>query len=152
MAVRIIIFLILNFLALAIGGLSTSQGVSSDWYFGLNQAPWTPPGWVFGFAWTSIMLCFSIYMAQAWNLIEHKKELIALYLFQWMLNTGWNPVFFTYHKVLIGAIIIVTLTILIGVILIRYNKILRFKTVFILPYFLWMIVASSLNLFILFNN
>ncbi len=59
MVVRVIIFLVINFAALALGSIFTSAGVSSDWYTNLNQAPWTPPGWVFGAAWTSIMIFFA---------------------------------------------------------------------------------------------
>lgn len=40
---RIILFLVLNFAALAIGGLFTGDGVPSEWYQNLNKAPWTPP-------------------------------------------------------------------------------------------------------------
>lgn len=98
MIFKLIIFLALNFGALALGGLFTSQGVSSDWYLNLSKAPWTPPGWVFGFAWTSIMLCFSFYMAEAWTLIENKKFLITVYTLQWILNVGWNPAFFITIK------------------------------------------------------
>ena len=50
MVYRIIIFLVLNFGALGIGGLFTGKGVPSEWYNELNKAPWSPPGWVFGFA------------------------------------------------------------------------------------------------------
>ncbi|MEM6378823.1 MAG: TspO/MBR family protein, partial [Bacteroidota bacterium] len=57
MLARVIIFLILNFVALGIGGFFTGPGTSSEWYNNLNQAPWTPPGWVFGAAWTTIMIC-----------------------------------------------------------------------------------------------
>ena len=46
MIIQLIIFLLLNFGALALGGLFTGSGVSSDWYNGLNKAPWTPPGWM----------------------------------------------------------------------------------------------------------
>ena len=49
------LFGVLNFVGLAIGGLATGPGVSSDWYAGLDKAPWTPPGWVFGAAWTAVM-------------------------------------------------------------------------------------------------
>ena len=45
---QLVIFALLNFGALAIGGLFTGGGVSSEWYASLNKAPWTPPGWVFG--------------------------------------------------------------------------------------------------------
>ena len=54
---RLFVFLLINFGALALGGLFTSDGVISDWYEQLNKAPWTPPGWVFGAAWTTIMVC-----------------------------------------------------------------------------------------------
>ena len=49
-AIRFIAFLILNFLALAVGGLFTGKGVPSEWYVNLARAPWEPPGWVFGSA------------------------------------------------------------------------------------------------------
>ena len=61
MILRTIIFLLINFAGLFIGGLFTGEGVPSDWYQNLNKAPWTPPGWVFGFAWTTIMICFSLF-------------------------------------------------------------------------------------------
>ena len=66
MILRVLSFLVLNFLALGIGGIFTGKGVPSEWYVQLNKAPWTPPGWMFGFAWTSIMICFALYMAYLW--------------------------------------------------------------------------------------
>ena len=86
MVYRLIIFLLINFGALAIGGLFTGKGVPSDWYLGLDKAPWTPPGWMFGFAWTAIMICFSIYMAYLWPVVENKNLLIALFIVQFILN------------------------------------------------------------------
>ena len=73
MVQRLILFLTLNFGALALGGIFAGQGAVSDWYEALNKAPWTPPGWVFGFAWTTIMICYSLFMTLAWekvNMIE----------------------------------------------------------------------------------
>jgi tryptophan-rich sensory protein len=51
MGYRIILFIVINFSALAIGSYFTENGVSSDWYMSLEKAPWNPPGWVFGVAW-----------------------------------------------------------------------------------------------------
>jgi benzodiazapine receptor len=110
MIYRLIIFLALNFAALAIGGLFTSKGVPSDWYVSIAKAPWTPPGWVFGTAWTTIMICFGVYMAYLWPVIENKNILIGLYAVQWILNVGWNPTFFYYHNVLAGLLLICGLT------------------------------------------
>lgn len=73
---KILIFLVINFTALAIGGFYTGSGVSSDWYESLNKAPWTPPGWVFGAAWTFIMICYAFFMAYLWNVVKDKKTLL----------------------------------------------------------------------------
>jgi benzodiazapine receptor len=76
--VRIIVFAVLNFGALGIGVYLMGQGATSDWYQGLNKAPWTPPGWVFGAAWTTIMVFFSIYMSLLWKDTESIKVLITI--------------------------------------------------------------------------
>lgn len=152
MIVRSAIFLILNFGALAIGGLFTSKGVPSDWYLGLNKAPWTPPGWLFGFAWTTIMICFAVYMAYLWPALENKKIIVSIYLVQWVLNVAWNPTFFYLHKILAGLVIISLLTLLITYLLIHYWPTIRVKSILLLPYFLWLVIATSLNGYIYLNN
>ncbi len=148
MILRLIIFLALNFGALAIGGLFTSKGVSSDWYAELQKAPWTPPGWVFGAAWTTIMICLSIYMAYLWPVSTNRNLLIWLYVIQLILNIGWNPTFFYYHNVLGGLMLICGLTILIGFMLFYYFPQLKLISILIAPYFIWLIIATSLNLYI----
>lgn len=88
MILRTILFLVINFGALGIGSYFTGSGVSSEWYQTLNKAPWTPPGWFFGFAWTTIMICFSIYLAFLWPLVDNTQKLILLFSIQWVLNVG----------------------------------------------------------------
>lgn len=149
---RIIILLILNFGALAIGGIFTGKGVPSEWYTELNKAPWTPPGWMFGFAWTLIMICFSVYLAYLWPNIENKGFLIGLFVIQWLLNVAWNPVFFYFHKTLFALIIISALTLLIAFLLINYWSALQLKSILILPYLIWLIIATSLNWYVVVRN
>ena len=152
MILRTIIFLVINFGALALGGLFTSKGVPSDWYNELAKAPWTPPGWVFGAAWTTIMICFSFYMAYLWPSAENKRMIIGLFLLQWILNVSWNPAFFYFHNITGGLIIIVSLTVLVGYFLIHYYPELRLKSALLLPYFLWLLIATSLNAYIQIYN
>ena len=120
---RIIVFLLLNFTALFIGGLFTGKGVPSEWYAHLNKAPWTPPGWVFGVAWTFIMICFAFYMANLWKSSDKKGLISAFYTIQLILNISWNPIFFYFHNALFGLIVITSLTILIGFMLFYYHSI-----------------------------
>lgn len=152
MLLRIFIFLALNFGALAIGGLSTSAGVASDWYQTINKAPWTPPGWVFGFAWTTIMICYSVYLAKLWNQVASKQALVLLFGVQLLLNISWNPVFFTLHWITFALIIITGLTLLISYFLFKYWHKLKLSSILILPYVIWLIIATSLNAYILIFN
>lgn len=152
MILKTILFLVINFAALAIGVIFTGKGVPSEWYASLSKAPWTPPGWVFGAAWTSIMICFAIYMAFAYEKVKNTKVLLALFGVQWVLNVLWNPVFFYFHQAAVGLAVISALTILIAVFLFRYRTDLKLKSMLILPYFIWLLIATSLNAYILLNN
>jgi len=152
MLVRTLIFLLINFAALGLGSFFTTDGVSSEWYTDLNKAPWTPPGWVFGAAWTVIMICFSFYMAYAWEKIENRKQLMSLFAVQWVLNVAWNPVFFKFHAMLPALIVISLLTILVAYFLFGYRSTMKAKALLVLPYFLWLLIATSLNGYALFYN
>ena len=152
MYIRLIIFLVLNFAALGIGSLFTGTGVPSEWYQNLNKAPWTPPGWVFGTAWATIMICFAVYMMFAWEKVVNRKFLIGLFILQWILNVLWNPVFFKFHETLAGLFIISALTLLVAYFLFGYRTTLKAKALFVLPYFLWLLIATSLNAYIYFMN
>ena len=85
MILRTTIFLILNFTALAFGGLFTSEGVPSEWYLSLLKAPWTPPGWVFGFAWSIIMICYAFYMGFSYNTNSKKTKIIIVVFLELVL-------------------------------------------------------------------
>ena len=149
---RIIIFLVLNFGALGIGGFFTGKGVPSEWYNDLNKAPWSPPGWVFGFAWTTIMICFAVYMAYAWTKVSDLKLLGILFAIQWVLNIAWNPAFFYFHHVSIALVIISLLTVLVGYFLVAYWSDLKMYSLLIMHYFVWLLIATSLNAYILIKN
>ncbi len=149
---QLIIFLVLNFGALAIGGLSTNAAVTGEWYLDLNKAPWTPPGWVFGFSWTVIMICFSIFMAFAWEAVKDRKTLITLYVIQLILNIGWNPIFFNLKMVVLGLVVISSLTLLIFTFFGKYRKEVGGKVYLLVPYMLWLVIATSLNAYVLLYN
>lgn len=151
MIIRVLIFLLINFGGLAIGGLFTGSGVASEWYKSLNQAPWTPPGWVFGFAWTFIMICFSVYMAKLAD-TTRLNDWLRLFALQVVLNVGWNPVFFYFHKTGLGLIIISLLTIVIVAFMLKWHVQLKYFTWLLVPYFLWLCIATWLNAYIYFRN
>ena len=149
---RSLLFLLINFAGLALGAQFTSDGVASPWYLSLQKAPWTPPGWVFGFAWTGIMICFAIYMALLWEKLEKRKRLLQWFGLQWILNFAWNPIFFYFHESSIGLFVILALSLLITYFLFRFWNSMRLASFWIAPYFIWLLIASSLNAYIVLYN
>ncbi|MGB2685713.1 MAG: TspO/MBR family protein [Olleya sp.] len=146
-----LIFSVINFGGLAFGSWLMDNGPLSDWYTNLNQAPWTPPGWVFGVAWTLIMLCFSIYLSKLFSLVKSKK-LILVYVLQVFLNVSWNYIFFNLHQVFLALIVIVALTIVILYLFVKYKQTLKNLSYLLFPYIIWLIIATSLNAYILIYN
>ncbi|WP_458626014.1 TspO/MBR family protein [Winogradskyella sp. PC D3.3] len=147
-----ILFLSINFGCLALGSWLMGSGATSEWYMGLNQAPWTPPGWVFGVAWTFIMICFSIYLTYLFS-IRNSKFVIVIYTIQIILNLSWNYVFFNQHLTQLGLVIIsaLTLIILYFFITFRDDKLSKMRHL-LLPYLIWLCIATSLNAYIVINN
>ena len=149
-----VLCLVVNFGALAIGGiLMGASPAENNWYNGLNQAPWTPPGFVFGLAWTSIMLCFSIYLATSSVFVLNEPKLRNTYVLHLFLNIAWNPVFFFFHQTWLAF------PILIGLILtlIQLNRQMGYsfytnKSWLLFPYFIWLVIAASLNAYIAIMN
>ncbi|MFC2109601.1 TspO/MBR family protein [Bacteroidota bacterium] len=146
-----ILFLGLNFGALTLGVWLMNSGPVSDWYKLLNKAPWTPPGWMFGVAWSFIMICYSIYMSQL-VLLKSNFNIWILFVLQWMLNVSWNYVFFNQHLIMVGLINLFLLFSLITFFMIKFNVVMKKYSFFIFPYFLWLLVAISLNGYVLLFN
>ena len=146
-----ILFLVINFGGLAIGSWLMNNGPLTDWYTNLNRAPWSPPGFVFGIAWTLIMICFSIYLGKLFT-IENTQKLKIIFLFQFILNVSWNFIFFNQHLVLFAFITIVLLTSLLFVYFFKLSKNVGSYKYLLLPYMLWLCIATSLNLYILIHN
>ncbi|WP_158838641.1 TspO/MBR family protein [Polaribacter sp. L3A8] len=146
-----ILFLIFNFGGLAIGSWLMNNGPLTEWYTSLNQAPWTPPGIVFGIAWTAIMICFSFYLGKLF-IVENTQKNKILFAFQFALNVSWNYIFFNQHFVLFGLIVLITLTSLLLYYFFKTsNKTGNYKLL-LLPYIIWLCIATSLNLYVLIYN
>ena len=151
---KLIVFLSINFTALGIGGLLIGNPATNEFYQNVNIAPWTPPGWVFGAAWTTIMICFSIFLFQVSRkfTFTELKVFYILFAIQWLLNVFWNPVFFNFHFIFASLIIIILLTVLVFWFLYFGLKNVGISGFFVMPYFIWLLIATSLNAYIYLEN
>ena len=126
----------------------------NTWYQNLNKAPWTPPGWVFGFAWTLIMICFSVYMSTL--LVNFKEKQLAslwsLFGIQWVLNVIWNLFFFNLNMPVLAWFILILLILTLCFLHLNYSDKRKMLLLFIAPYLLWLLVAFSLNFYVILYN
>lgn len=146
-----LLFLLFNFGGLAIGAYLQGSIPDNEWYSGLNKAPWTPPGWVFGAAWTLIMILYSVYMPILIS-SRNSRVISLVFTFSWIFNVLWNPLFFRLNNVGGGLIVLCLLSLCIYFLFINYWKTMRGKSLLLLPYMLWLLIAISLNGYVFLNN
>ena len=127
------------------------EGPASDWYASLQKAPWTPSGWVFGAAWTTIMICFSVYLGEMWSGAV-KREAWYLFTASLFLNIIWNYLFFNRHWMTIALISLILLTVIIWTFFFQFKTEMKFKSLLLLPYMSWLVVAVTLNAYAVVKN
>lgn len=147
-----LLFLILNFGGLALGNWFMGNAILEEWYTNLNKAPWTPPGWIFGFAWTTIMICFSIFLGRLFTINIKTKFLIYAFFIEFLLNSSWNFIFFNKQNIFLALIVMILLTSLLFFYFFKLSKKVGLYKFLLIPYILWLSIATSLNLYILIHN
>lgn len=145
-----LVFLLINFLGLFLGGLFTNDGVTSTWYTDLNKAPWTPPGIVFGLAWFTIMVTLSVLNYFMWKAKE--RTFLYLWIQSWIFNFLWNPMFFSLKSIELSLVVISYLLVLVSSMFYETFRKYKYIHLLLLPYVVWLIIATSLNAYIVIYN
>ncbi|BES96545.1 translocator [Nesidiocoris tenuis] len=134
-----------------IGGIAV--GNNSEWYKTLNNAPIAPPSWVFGPVWTILycMMGFASYLV--WEERKEKSWIpLAAYAVQLILNWLWTWIFFGMHLLLGSLIEIVLLDIAVLVCIVAFAIVRIGAGALLIPYFVWLCLATYLNYYIYANN
>lgn len=133
-------------LALILGGLSSSNTADDLWYQSLIKSDLNPPGYVFGIVWPILYLLMSI------SAYRNFDSIARLFFIQLFFNTIWSWLFFFYQLPFIALLniwLLIFLNINILIVLAKRDKL---STVLYIPYVIWLLFASYLNLFIVINN
>ena len=135
----------------ALGGVATSRSVG-DWYDSLERAPWNPPSWVFGPAWTVLYLLMAVaaWLVAREGLGDSAVQLaLTLYAIQLVLNLSWSVlVFFGLRRPGVGLVVIVALFIAVLATAIAFSAVSPTAAWLLAPYLLWVAFAASLNAWI----
>ena len=131
---------------------STSPN-NSNWYKSLNQSSLTPPSWVFPIVWTTL---YALIIASGIFFLTNgggiRSSGFLYYCVAWVLNFSWSLAFFTYRRSDISFIIILGMVTFIALNIRAFYTVNRIAGFLLVPYLLWVSLATYLNGYILFMN
>jgi tryptophan-rich sensory protein len=137
-----------------LGSIVTFPSIPT-WYSTLIKPPLSPPNWVFGPVWTTLYILMGISLYLVWNKgLQHAKVRFAFQLFivHLAVNAGWSVVFFGLHSILGGLIVIIILWTLIAVLIRKFYPIDKRAAYLLVPYILWVSIATILNISLFLLN
>jgi tryptophan-rich sensory protein len=147
---QLLLFLFLCFSVEIIGGWLTRSSVSS-WYPTLHKPSWNPPNWIFGPVWTILYGLMAISLWLIWlkqkEGSEQKSFQLAYILFglQLFLNCLWSGLFFWMQNPALALIDILLLWVVLLLTIIEFHKHSPLAAFLLVPYFLWITYAVTLN-------
>ena len=115
-------------------GLITSKGSSS--YDGIV------PGWIFPVVWSILYVMMGI----SSYLIRDDRKLLNIYIVSLVMNLFWPIIFFGFKLKVLGFFWILLLILVVGYMIYRFYDKNKVSAYLLIPYLLWIIFASILNL------
>lgn len=146
---KLIICLLIPQLAGLLGSIANITSLDS-WYLSLNKPSFNPPNWIFGPVWTILFLLMGISLYLIWQKkgLFNKKQWqfsIKIFSIQLGLNILWSYLFFFFRNPLAGFLEIILLWVFILLNIIYFYKLNKTAGLLLLPYLLWVSLATFLN-------
>ena len=120
---------------------------NSLWYKNLIKPPFAPPDWVFAPAWTilytTIFIALILYIRKP---AENKKQGYVYFAIQLVLNFAWSPVFFGMKNMALGLVVILLMVIFTFLTVKNFFRVSKIAGILLVPYLLWIIFATYLNI------
>ena len=148
----LIAFIAISFAVAALGSIATAGNVDG-WYADAAKASWNPPNGIFGPVWTILYTAISVAAWLVWR-ERHRvnvRPALTLYVVQLVLNALWTPVFFGLYPFIgtpalwIALGIIVALDVAVLLTMVRFWRVSRVAAWILVPYWAWVLFATTLN-------
>jgi benzodiazapine receptor len=139
--------ILIPFLVGSLGSYVTLAQITT-WYSALAKPSWAPPNWLFGPVWSTLYLLMGIALFLVWRKGFYRSDVrfaIIIFAVQLGLNLLWSLVFFGGHSLFGGFIVIMALWIAILANIIAFSIISRTAGLLLIPYLIWVSIASYLN-------
>ncbi len=137
-----------------VGSVFTMDAIQT-WYAGIVKPALNPPNWVFGPVWSLLYTLMAIAAYRVYekrNTVYLSGKALNLYALQLAANALWSYAFFGLHNPLLALAVIVVL--LLSIVLTGYlfYKVDRPAGYLFIPYILWVLFATYLNVSIVLLN
>lgn len=133
-----------------IGALSALfTGRFSDFFDTYKRPPLSPPAWIFPVVWAILFATMGLSAYKIYVSSQDKpggKTALTIYWAQLVFNFLWSIVFFRFEALWVAAVIIVILLLLIIAMIISFSKINKLAAYLNIPYLLWVMFATYLNI------
>lgn len=143
--IKFVISLAVCQLAGVTGSVFTSSSVTT-WYPTLTKPNFSPPGWIFGPVWIALYFLMGISLYLIWiNKAKDNGKALILFAIQLILNVLWSFMFFGLKSTLYGLIDILVLLVAIILTILFSYKISVLAAILLVPYLVWVSIATILN-------
>jgi len=124
------------------------SGQTRQIYTALIKPPLAPPGWLFGVIWPLLYLLIGMaaYLIYQKPQTAESKIAIRLYWAQLLVNFLWPIVFFRFEWYDLAVGVIILLDVLVAVAVIRFYNVKKIAGYLMVPYLLWILFATYLNI------
>lgn len=124
-----------------------------DWYDTLTKPPLTPPGYVFPIVWSILYVLIAISFIAHLSTRDTQNYLgLILFGIQLLLNISWTPAFFQARQLGWSLVIILLMWVFILLTIIEFYKVYPISAYLLVPYLIWVSIATYLNAYIWWNN
>jgi benzodiazapine receptor len=139
------------FAAVVLVAATGAMFMPGEWYLTLEKPTWTPPGWVFGPAWTLLYVMIAIAGWLVWQAGGWSAAL-TVWSLNLVFNAAWSWLMFGRHE--IGLALLDALAMLVTIVVfiaLTWQSVPRAALLF-LPYLGWVAFATALNYAIWLRN
>jgi len=145
-------WLLVCFAVAALGATASIEAAS--FYAQLVRPSWAPPGWLFAPVWSALYLCMAVAAWLVWRArgFDGARAALALFLVQLCANALWSWLFFAWRLGALAFVDVVVLWALISATLLAFWRVQRFAALLLIPYLLWVTLASALTYSVWRNN
>ena len=136
-----------------VGGALVGLIISGYMNYGdMVKPPLSPPSYIFPIVWTILYILMGISYFVATKDKENDKELNQIYILQLLVNFFWPIIFFVLRMYFTAFFWIILLLILVIIMIKELLKNNKISGCLQIPYFIWLLFATYLNIGIFLLN